>query len=527
MVSPTQNILEMNQALGSMTTARSARIRSANPDRSRQDWPYWDCRLTKSEKVLLPLVSLMAGALHLAPVLHSGLGIPLLYTLAGISYLSPMTGFFFIACGQFLPFPAGSVHNPAQVGVLVWLPVILLRYHRLNLRGVSCLWPVLPWLLWFMILTGQMVFLPESDYMKALAYSVIACQLANEARGRFLKCLFGLCLGAILVMTAYWASQLGLPVEATDWGGEREGFARMGSIRADAVMVWPALLIGISGLIGLQIALASRRSPMPSPLWLTYGTLILSVASLPPLISTMCHGAFFGFALTTACVIWAARVAMKKGAYASSRFRALTKWGLVGIGAMIILFALDLFQVRTKSFKLGEYYTGVTTETSLAASRTGVWRDSIHTILKYPILGICITGDQEEITSEYASSGFYLSHNVFLDYARGTGIPGMLLLAFFFFCPAIRMWQSGDVVRYIPFLLAHFAMLIFWMSLSFQFYKTFWALWMLMVMAEQSAKNAMPYWGKRRPSALVSLSGGFVGQGQTGAEQPQARKASF
>jgi hypothetical protein len=450
-----------------------------------------------------------------------------MYALAAISYLSPMTGFFFIACAQFLPFPAGSPHNPAQAGVLVWLPVILLRYHRLNLSGVWRLWPVLPWLLWFMILSGEMVFSPQCDYMKALAYSVIACQLANEARGRFLKCLFGLCLGAILVMTAYWASQLGLPVEVSDWGGEREGFARLGSVRADAVMVWPALLIGISGLVGLQIALASRRSPMPSPLWLTYGTLILLVAALPALVSTMCHGAFIGLALTAACVVWAARVAIKKGVYASPRFWALIRWALVGIGAVIILFALDLFQIRTKMLSLGEYYSGVSSESGLAASRTGVWHDSIHTILKYPILGIRVTGDREEITSEYAAGGFYLSHNVFLDYARYCGIPGMLLLAFFFFYPVIRMWQSGDVVRYIPFLLTHFAMLIFWMSLSYQFYKTFWALWMLMVLAEQSARNSRPSWGKRRPSAQVSLSGRSIRNDRAGAEQRPSPQASF
>ena len=59
----------------------------------------------------------------------------------------------------------------------------------------------------------------------------------------------------------------------------------------------------------------------------------------------------------------------------------------------------------------------------MAASRTGVWHDSINTILSYPMFGIAVTGDREVITSEYASQGSYLSHNVFLDYGRATGIP--------------------------------------------------------------------------------------------------------
>jgi O-antigen ligase len=132
---------------------------------------------------------------------------------------------------------------------------------------------------------------------------------------------------------------------------------------------------------------------------------------------------------------------------------------------------------------LARYYDETSQEEGVAASRTGVWHDAIHTIMKYPVLGIRITGEQEEITSEYASAGGYLSHNVFLDYGRYIGIPGMLMLVFFFFWPSIKMWQSGNYIRYLPFLLTHFAVFIFWMSLSFQFYKTFWALWMLMAVA--------------------------------------------
>jgi O-antigen ligase len=460
--------------------------------------------LSRLEIVLLITVVTLASAIHLGPVLHSGIGIPMLYVLAAISYLSPVTGFFFIACGQFLPFPEGSSNNPAQVGVIVWLPVILLRYHRVNLHGTWCLWPVLPWLLWYLLLTGEPIYLPTSEYGKAVIYCLIACQLANESKGQHLKCLFGLCLGALLVMTAYWATQLGLPVEVTDWGGDREGFARLGSVRADAVMVWPALLLGISGLVGMQIALASRQSPRPSPGWLTYGTLALSVASLPPLISTMSHGAYAGFVLVLLALGWAGWLAAKEGAYGSARFRILIRWGGFGLAAAIILFALDAFQMRTKVTKLGDYYKGVSAESGVAASRTGVWHDSINTILKYPLFGIAVTGEQEEITSEYASQGWYLSHNIFLDFGRSIGIPGMLLLAFFFFWPAVRMWQTGEPVRYLPFVLAHFAMFIFWMSLSFTFYKTFWALWMLMAMAVKvkGGDGARAPIGSRRPARL-------------------------
>src|SRR5262249_42071367 len=162
-------------------------------------------------------------------------------------------------------------------------------------------------------------------------------------------------------------------------------------------------------------------------------------------VSTMSHGAFAGLGLVVVALIWAGWVAGKEGALGSARFRALIKWGAVGLAAIVALFVFDAFQLRTKAFKLGQHYKGTKAGTGVAASRTGVWHDSIHTILKYPLFGIKVTGDQEEITSEYASQGWYLSHNIFLDFGRAIGIPGILLLAFFFFWPAIQMWQSGDV----------------------------------------------------------------------------------
>jgi hypothetical protein len=360
----------------------------------------------------------------------------------------------------------------------------------------------LPFLVWFIVLTRELIFLPTSDYMKALFYCVIACQLANESQGKYLKCLFGLCLGAMLVMVAYWAQQLGLPIEINDWGGSREGFTRMGGVRADSVLVWPALLLGISGLLGIQVAFASKAAPRPSPKWLTHLTLGLTVAAMPPLVSTMCHGAFAGLVLVLAALGWTIWKVAREGAMGNPRFRQLIHWCGTGILAVVLMFVCDAFQIRTKTLALDKFHQEQSQEFGgAAASRTGVWHDAINTILSYPLFGIRVTGEQEVITSEYASQGGYLSHNVFLDYGRYVGIPGILLLGFFFFRPVIQMVRSGRLQQYLPFILAHFAMFIFWMSLSFQFYKTFWALWMLMTVSVAhvgARRQVKQKWGKQK-----------------------------
>src|ERR1700678_3172289 len=101
------------------------------------------------------------------------------------------------------------------------------------------------------------------------------------------------------------------------------------------------------------------------------------------------------------------------------------------------------------------------------ASRNDVWTYSIKTILKYPVFGVVNSHEPEEIAPEYIDNhDGNVSHNVFLDYGRFGGIPGMILLAFFFFYPACKMAFGNQWPSYAPFLLVHLAMFIFWMSLS-------------------------------------------------------------
>jgi hypothetical protein len=483
-----------------MTTmdATTAPVPAAHPLASRYASLFWDCSLTRLERWILPVCLVITMLLQIKPILHSAMAMPMIAVMGVLCWLTPTTGFFFVACAQFLPFPEGMAFNPAQIGVMTWIAVTLARYRRIELSGLGMLWPVLPWLVWFWLITGENVVAPNSEYFKAVMYSVIACQQVNVSKGRHLKCLLGMCLGCLMATTAFWAYQLGLPVDLSTWGGERSGFARLGGVRADAVMIWPPLLMGCFGTMGITLsAMISGRYPEQVKR-LKQLTIVAFFISVPPLVATMTHGAYAGFALMGGFVllVYIRMKSLRLLEKTSSRLAPT----IIGLAVVFILIYLtNAFETKSRIDALYDYYSRTAGEYGAAASRTDVWEYSLRTILRYPLLGTRFNNEVEDVPLEYAVFGEYLSHNVFLDYGRATGIPGMAAVIFFFFYPFVKLWRRGDNWRFLGFFLFHFALLIFWVSLSFQFYKTFWGFWMLAVMVAQREPVAMPYRGRAAP----------------------------
>ena len=452
---------------------------------------FWDCSLSRLERWILPICLVLTMALQVKQILHSALAIPMIGLMATLCWTTPTTGFFYIACAQFLPFPEGVALNPAQIGVVTWIAVSLLRYRRISLAGLSRLWPVVPWLAWFWLITGEAIYEPNSEYVKALLYSVIACHQVNVSGGRHLKCLLGLCLGCLMVTTAFWALQLGFGVDLSTWGGERSGFARLGGVRADAVMIWPPLLMGCFGTLGITLsAMASNRLPgqVSRLKWLTIAAFFISI---PPLVATMTHGAYAGFALMTLFVVLA-YMDLQRRKLLRSRSASIMPVVATLVGVFAIVYATDLFQTRSRITALYDYYQHTAESSGAAASRSDVWEYAVRTIIQHPLLGVDFNKEPEDIPPEYAPFGGYLSHNVFLDYGRHTGVPGLLLAAFFFLYPFFRLWRRRDNWRFHGFFLFHIALLIFWLSLSFQFYKTFWGFWMLAALVAEREPVALP-----------------------------------
>ncbi|MDE0837753.1 MAG: hypothetical protein OSB41_01765, partial [Kiritimatiellae bacterium] len=262
----------------------------------RVAYAFFDCRFTRFEVFVSIIAVACTIALQLNPVLSSPLADPLIIFMALVCWTTPVTAFYFIACGQVLPFPETSMFNPAQVGVITW-PIVALLYHRkVYYKQWKLLLPLLPFLIWFTLVAES--FLDKvsirSEYVRGVIYSFISCHYAVMANGRYLKCLLGVSFGALSIVATWWAGAAGLPVQLYEYDGNmaREGFERLGSQRADAVMVWPPLLMGTFGVVG--VAMTHTFSPMSGgqARKLMTAALVAFVLAIPPLLETMTHAAY-------------------------------------------------------------------------------------------------------------------------------------------------------------------------------------------------------------------------------------------
>ena len=488
---------------------------------------FWQLGLSDTERALLFAVVAMTAVLHLAPVAKSSLATPLLFVLPIVAFCSPVTGFFFISANQYLPFPPTAILNPAQIGAFLWLPMVLVRYRRLLLSGMGQIWPLILLLTWRYLCRGPS---DEVEFLKDFVYFLMGIQLAHEARGGHVKCLFGLCLGSLLVTSAYWAATLGLPVEMLDWGGSREGFARMGGVRADSVIAWPPILVGVSGILGMLLAVSLRECQIRPPNWFKPLGCMFFIASLPPLVATICLVAFAGFV----CVVLAFALAFAR-AQAAGAFSRRTANRIVG-GAFAKRppgspSSLCRGRVPDADEDRVAWEVSMRGKAKRKALRPpGLWSGKrLSSRSTHPIIGGFAANDEPEILREFSA------HNIFLDFGRGGGIAGLLLSVLFFFWPLIRAWPLRET-KHLPFLLVYFAFFIFWMTLPFAGYKSFWGFWGLMIVAfppqpknygprPSSRKAVLPRRAAFHENRRFLRQPGAVPRGATGRRRYSSRSA--
>jgi O-antigen ligase len=467
--------------INSLVSIKQEHIASTNLVNSR----FFRYNLGNTEIFCLLLVLISSILLQINPILNSGIADIIIICTAAISWMTPVSGFAYIAAAQILPIPPDSLINPAQVGFYTWLVITPLRYRRFSLKGWQIMLAFLPWLIWFWAISKQTVFDPGGEYAKAIYYGIIGVQLANEAKGEYSKCLMGLCLGCITVSFGYWASQAGLPVSLSEYGGSRGEFVRLGGVRADSVMVWPPLLMGCFGFLGIVLSsiIAIGRKRAISKIFL--GTaLIIVFLTVPCLISTMTNGAVSGFLLMNILLLSMYMSPRNNRCISQKNKRVVGRIFGLSFALIILFFIFNVFGMMDRIVALFHFYEGQSEGLGVAASRTDVWEQAVQLIMKYPFIGVFGNGATLQVQTVGAIKGSgFLAHNVFLDYGWQVGLPGLLLLLAAFVMPIIILWKSGRWLQFAGFLCFYFACFIFWMTLSFQFYKTVWSFWALFCLA--------------------------------------------
>lgn len=447
--------------------------------------PFFRYNIRNFEIFCLFSVIFSSITLQINPILNSGFADILLICTAAISWMFPVSGFTYIAAAQILPIPPDSLINPAQVGFYTWLVITPLRYRRFSLTGWQVMLAYLPFLLWFWAISGQNIFDPGGEYAKVIYYGIIGIQLANEAKGEYSKCLMGLCFGCITVSFGYWASQIGLPVSLSEYGGFRGDFARLGGVRADSVMVWPPLLMGCFGFLGIVLSTIVSIGRKRAISKVLIGTaLIIVFLTVPCLIATMTNGAVSGFILMNIFLLSMYTSPQNNRYISQKNNRIVQRLFVFSLVVICILFFFNVFGMSDRIVALFHYYEGQSEDLGVAASRTDVWEQAIQLIQDYPLIGVLGNDALDQVQALGASTGEgFLAHNVFLDYGLQVGLPGLFLLIGAYILPILYLWKSKTWLPFAGFLCFYFACFIFWMTLSFQFYKTFWAFWALFSLA--------------------------------------------
>ena len=410
---------------------------------------YWDCRFTAAEKIIFGVAIALAMALHLSPVLDSGFAKPLIVILGVLCFMKPVTGFFFMGASTILPTAnadaydlarlmieagdtsGGKIDSGAQYAFFAWVIAVLVFYRRLRLNGIEKMWPLLVLIIW-LTLTNGISTLYDSELLKAVMFSLMACQLANEARGNYLKCLYGLAFGCLVVIMAYWGNAVGLPVKLSDWGAERGGLARLGGIQADSVMMWPPILVATGILLGIAAGFGSKSYRGDPPKWSVGIAISLFLASIPPLFATMTTSAYLGMGIIVTVFLLGLFVSASSNQAKAGMMSIMVAMVVaIGVGGTILL-ATDTFGVHTRLESILLHHNNASQDGRNLESRSEVWDASLDTIRNYPLMGVNFNHGKEKIPAEYASRGFFLSHNVFLDYGRSAGIPAMLIFLWFF-----------------------------------------------------------------------------------------------
>ena len=455
--------------------------------------------MTRNERLLVWTTFLGCVAVNFEPI-HSTLSLPIIGSLAFLSFLSPLSGVLYLAASQVIPDPIGAGPlTVARLGVIGFLAVNTLRGTLPSLRSIRVLasWGGVLLLWWTSCaMAGEGVSNLYPMY-SAFVVGLIGCGLAEQARGRYLLCFLMITLGALTAVCQYWGSVLGLRVVVYSLRYQIEGYtidpSRAFAGRGDSGVAGPNIAIAMVGLLAVAacLPLAAGRARRRTQ----YAMILAGLLICPPaLLATASRTALVMGVLCTGLVLaWLVRSLRERGRLAGVTLRRIVLiTALVSIPALVL--AGHQLGVGRSLEMLSErqaYYGGLSNP---LGGRAEVWTYGFRAVLKYPVLGP--VGRYYAKPRSYTGAGaeYWCTHNSFIDAGIAGGVPGMVGFAVFFLLPVYRLWPVRRHVVAMLALTMYTVTGLMMFSASILNHKTFWIMWPLVmaIAASTSIRRQAP-----------------------------------
>lgn len=394
--------------------------------------------MTATEKFICVTVLVCSAALNYQPVYNS-FGNYIVVALSLVSFLTPISGMFFLAASQMLPDPAGLPFSSSQMAVLGFaVHTVLANKWRHLVAAIPFIMAIAPFAIWVVML---LVFQGGMRQIMLLIYAVVtavaAASLVSQSGGRTTLCLGLFAAGFALCGVTFWGIKFGISgmVQAFDtavYGETTSESLRVGSARGNAGMLGPPMAISLIGLFGVALALMQN---LKKPFFSSCILLVASLAfGLPPLIGSGVRAGLI--ALAAGFLVW-----FLCGGFFFNRNPAAA-WAMwAGIGLSVLVVAAAWY-----SLGLDRYWEG-TAERQAAqggynnplSGRTLEWKAGWESVLSSPIIG---TGGKPVVRYSYGEHPeLWASHNTYLDAGMLGGLPALLCYLYFLSVPLGCLWS--------------------------------------------------------------------------------------
>lgn len=421
---------------------------------------------SKRETVLVAVSFLGALLLNLSSA-NAVFGKVILSLFCVFSLSSPMSALVALSASQVVADPLGVPLTLFQALFVCWPIHLLLRRSAVDYRPMRAFvaWTI-PATLFFQLVTCLKwnVWPSIGPFELAIAGGIMGAWYVGQLQGRWILALLCLGVGALPSVITFWLRILGVAIEGIIAAKGIGAQAGVGVGRGDGNLAGVSISIASTVILAVALSAQSSNREKARQMWMMVAGIALLILSAPAIAGTMSRGGVVSWAIGLCSIMIFGYPSIIRLQPIMIFAMLVTLASLLGFGGILDTYARSMIGYSEK--QMAE---------SIMMSRDMVWRSALSEVLASPVIGTT-----PETRVEAGGYGYdYCSHNVWLDFGRGGGIPGLLWFAAFFVHPLYRLVNAWGATRAMPFIAAFAVFFGVFMSFSLGNYKTFYILWCL------------------------------------------------